>query len=117
MVPAYFVIGDSLPFRADNVQSGRDGTPLPDADVSYSLIDAQTRSEITDGDMTLYDEPNASFEAVIPDEDLELYDEDDNPNGVVPNREYLLRTTVDNEGVKTSRTMRLLALLDPPEQE
>jgi hypothetical protein len=112
--PGYFVIGDSLPFRAEEAVSARTGDPLLAATATYSMLDAQSRAEVAAGDMVLYDQILMSFEAEILPEDLELYDATTNPNGVVPNREYLLKATVDDGGIKTSRALRLVALLDPP---
>lgn len=116
-VPAYFVVGDSLPFRADNVKSGRDAEPLPDATLTYSLLDADTRVEVVAGSMSIYDEPTASFEAAIAGDDLEAYDATTNPDGIVPNRDYLLRVRADNDGIVTTKTARLRAMLDAPQQE
>lgn len=115
--PALLVIGDSFPFRADNVMSGRDDAPLPSADVSYKLLDLETRDVVAEGDMSLYDAPSASFEAVIDDSELTAYDPDTNPDGIKPEHEYVLRVTVDNNGTKTSKVRRLVAKLDPPDEE
>lgn len=116
-VPAIFVIGDSLSFRCDNVKSERTGDYLPDATLTYALLDADTRIEVTSGAMSIYDSNTASFEAVIADTDLQVFDPDDNPTGIVPERQYILRSTVDNDGVKTSKARRLVAKLDPPDED
>lgn len=115
--PAIFVIGDSLAFRCANVTSERTGQPLPSATVSYTLLDADTRVVVTSGSMTLYDAPSASFEAAISDSLLDAYDPDTNPDGIVPERQYILKTTINNSGVKTSKARRLVAKLDPPDEE
>lgn len=117
MVPGFLVIGDSLSFRADNVRGERDQDFIPDAELTYDFIDAETRESITAGDMTLYDEATASFDAVISPALTALYDAETNPDGLVPNREYALRVTVDNGGITTTESRVMVALLDPPEQE
>jgi len=116
MVPGFFVISDSLSFSCRDVKSARTGDPLDEATLTYSLIDSETRVEITSGEMTPYSDPGkASFEAVIDPSELAPYDSESNPGGVIPNREYLLRAVVDNDGVTTTKVARLRAMLDPPD--
>lgn len=115
--PAIFVIGDSLAFRCVNVTSERSGQPLPLATLTYTFTDADTREQVTSGNMVLYDAPSASFEGTIPDTVLDEYDPNTNPDGIVPERQYILKTTIDNAGTKTSKARRLIAKLDPPDEE
>src|SRR5678815_5320059 len=97
---AFFVIGDDLAFTVDNVTSRRTGNNLPDATVEYSLIDAETREEIASGEMVQYDADPSSFEAMIEADDLTEYDATTNPDGVVVKRLYVLRGTIQNNGVR-----------------
>jgi len=109
MLPAIFVIGDDLAFRLDDVKSGRDGSNLPDATVSYVMMDAETREEITAGDMDQYDTDPSSFDGVIAANFLT------EEAGIVNGKDYLLRTTIHNGGVRTTKTATLKAVYDEPE--
>jgi len=107
----YLVIGDSLPFSARNAVSGRTGDPLTGATAVWSLLDAETRSEIASGSMTSFDDTATYgagvvyFEAVVAPADTE---------DLSPHAEYLLKTTITHSGNDTSKAVRLVALLDPP---
>ncbi len=119
MVPSLLVIGDDLPFRLDNVRSGRTGDPLPSATCTYQLLDKESRVEVASGSVLLIDDDDetvSSFEAVVASTHLDLFDAEDNPDGIVPGKEYALRTTVNNAGVKTTKAAILRAVLDPQDQ-
>jgi len=116
MVPATFVIGDDLPFRVDNVQSGRDHTPLTSATLTWQFLDQETRAVVSSGDMDQYDAVAASYEGVVPATDLGLYNAESNPSGIVPGRAYVLRPTILDGGIHTSKSVVTRAVLDPDDQ-
>lgn len=116
MIPATFTIGDDLPFDLNDVQGGRDHTPLTGATVTWEFVDKQTRTVIASGSMDLYDDVAASFEGVVEATHLGLYDAVGNPNGIIPGREYVLRATINDSGVHTTKSATSRAVLDPPDQ-
>jgi len=109
MLPAVLIINDDLPFRLDNVRSGRTDTPAPASTVSYELLDAESRAQITSGNMTQYDSTAASYEAVIGAAELV------EPT-IVPGRDYMLRAIITNAGVKTTKSSKLRAMYDEPSE-
>lgn len=114
-VPGWFVIGDDLAFKLDDVTLASDGaTPVPSAEVTYELVDSWTRVVVTSGSMQLYDSVAASFNASIASSFLGEYNPATNVNGIHPRRNYALRATVDNGGTKTTFAEMLAALYEPP---
>ena len=114
MVPASFVIGDDLLFRADNVKAARSPYAyLPAATLTYSLVHSRSRTEITSGSMSVYDSDTASFEASISRTLLGEYDADTNPTGIRPRDHYTLRVTVESGGKRTTKAAELEAVQDP----
>lgn len=116
-VPAWFVIGDSLPFLLNNVKSGLTGFYLPAASITFEFIEAKTRIQIVTGTMALYDAPTASYNGIIANSSLTLYNSITNPNGIKPRENYILRALIDNNGIKTTKAATLVALLEPPDEE
>jgi hypothetical protein len=104
------VIGDDYPFLARNVRSGLDGDPLLSSTASYQLL-ADDDEVVSEGDLADYDDPGfpagKSFIGNVPAADTEDCE---------PGREYRLRTSVLNDGRRTSKTMRLSAVTDEYEE-
>lgn len=113
--PAWFVIGDSLAFTADNVSLEIAGDLLPGASVVFRLSDYETQSVVLSGSMTLYDSGTASFAAAIVGASLEVYDPQSNPDGIVPKRKYVLKVSASSGDITTSQSLLMVALLDPPD--
>lgn len=113
-VPAFFIIGDDLSFRLDDVRSGRDGHPLINAVITYELLHERTRTSVHSGSMAIYDNVNASFDGVIPKSFLQQYNSTTNPTGIKVKNEYVLRALIVDSGIRTTKAMELIALLDPP---
>lgn len=105
IVPGYIVIGDSLPFALRNLKRERDSQPMPSATCSYELLDARTRAVVTSGSMTLFDAAEAAFEAVILESNLA---------SLVHKREYVLRATAVLGQTRTTKSLTLIALREPP---
>lgn len=103
MAPGPIIIGDDYVFSARNATTGRDHTAAPTATFTWQLVDTQSRDEVDDGNLTIYDEPTASFEGYVPaavTEDL------------TPGREYTLRVRMTIGGKTTTRAAFLRAVYD-----
>ena len=112
--PTFLVIGDDFPFELNNVRDD-EGANLPSATATWELVDKASRTSISSGSMSQYDTDPSSFEASIPSDGLQLYDAEDNPDGLVINREYVLRVRVSDGSNDTTHVVGLTAVLDPPE--
>lgn len=114
------MIGDSLPFSCRNAVSGRTGDPLTGATAAWQLLEAETLEVKASGSMSSFDDSAehgagaVSFEAVVPASETAQFDAEDEPDGLVPAREYLLKATLTHSGNTTSKAVRLVAALYPP---
>lgn len=118
-VPAVFVIADDLSFRLDDIRSSRTEQAVTPGAVTYELLEKTSRRSIATGVMSLYDAGNGttigpSYDAVIDASNLALYN---GTIGVKPLEKHVLRATIDNAGVKTTKAAELVAVLDPPKTE
>lgn len=113
MIPAQIVIGDDLRFRADEVKAARSPySYLPEALLTFELLHAADRTVVASGNMTIYDVPTASFEGSVSKTLLGVYNENDE-TGLRPLENYVLRVFVSSAGVRTTKAVELVAVLDP----
>lgn len=101
------IIGDDYPFTIQNVRRERDGVLIPDAVVTWELLDSRY-VEITSGTAALYDSDTASFEANIARADLEDPDEPDE-SVLEDKQQYYLNIHVLHNSIRTTKTVVLVA--------
>lgn len=94
------VIGDDFPFTAQDVTWERNGSPIPTADLTWSLED-EDADEVASGTMTQYDALAASYEGVIPRAVTVA---------LVKGAEYYLLVAVEDDGIRNTFSLRLRAV-------